>query len=171
MTALDVVEHVDDDLATLREVYTVMRPGGILLISVPAYMQLWSYWDDILGHRRRYTTRTLRRVVERAGFQVRQVSHSNMAILVPASALRMIKGLRHQAVERAYTQGFTSEPSTPETDFVPVPRPVNALLTAYYHLESRLLRRYNLPFGLSVVCVAQKPRAAHPPPGAQGGTV
>ncbi len=170
VTALDVVEHVDDDLATLREVYTVMRPGGILLISVPAYMQLWSYWDDILGHRRRYTTRTMRRVVEQAGFQVRKVSHSNLAILVPASALRMIKGLRHQAVERAYTRGFTSEPSTPETDFVPVPRPINAALTAYYRLESSLLRHYNLPFGLSVVCVAQKPLAAKAPPGAQKGS-
>jgi hypothetical protein len=92
-----------------------------------------------------------------------------MAILVPASLLRMVKGMRHRAVERAYTQGFTSEPSTPETDFVPVPRPINTLLTAYYHLESRMLRRYNLPFGLSVVCVAQKPPTADKPPGAQGG--
>ena len=170
VTALDVIEHVDDDLATLRDLYTVMRPGGMLLISVPAYMQLWSYWDDILGHRRRYTTRTLRWVVEQAGFEVRKVSHSNMAILVPASLLRMIKGMRHRAVERAYTQGFTSEPSTPETDFVPVPRPVNAALTAYYRLESRMLRRYNLPFGLSVVCVAQKPLAATAAPGGEGGT-
>jgi 2-polyprenyl-3-methyl-5-hydroxy-6-metoxy-1,4-benzoquinol methylase len=170
VTALDVVEHVDDDLATMRDLYTVMRPGGMLLISVPAYMQLWSYWDDILGHRRRYTTKTLRWVVEQAGFEVRKVSHSNMAILVPASLLRMVKGLRHRAVERAYTQGFTSEPSTPETDFVPVPRPINTLLTAYYHLESRMLRRRNLPFGLSVVCVAQKPLAENAAPGAKEGT-
>jgi hypothetical protein len=147
-----------------------MRPGGLLIISVPAYMLLWSYWDDILGHRRRYTTGSMRQVVTQAGFRVRKVSHSNLAILAPAALLRMIKGMRHRAVERAYTRGFTSEPSTPETDFVPVPRPVNALLTAYYHLESRTLRRANLPFGLSVVCVAQKPLGEAAAPGAEGGT-
>jgi SAM-dependent methyltransferase len=157
VTALDVIEHVDDDLATLRDLYTVMRPGGLLIISVPAYMMLWSYWDDILGHRRRYTIGTMRLVVEQAGFRVRKVSHSNLAILVPAALLRAVKGLRHRAVQRAYTRGFTHEPSTPETDFMPVPRWVNRLLTAYYHLESQALRRYDLPVGLSVVCVAQKP--------------
>jgi len=157
VTALDVIEHVDDDLTTLRDLYRVMRPGGLLLISVPAYMQLWSYWDDILGHRRRYTGSTLRLVVETAGFRVRKVSHSNAAILLPAALLRAWKGLRHRAVQRAYTRGFTREPSTPETDFLPVPRVVNRLMTAYYRGESRLIRRADLPLGLSVICVAQKP--------------
>jgi hypothetical protein len=100
---------------------------------------------------------TMRQVVEQAGFRVRKVSHSNLAILVPAALLRAVKGLRHKAVQRAYTRGFTHEPSTPETDFMPVPGWVNSVLTAYYQVESRALRRITLPVGLSVVCVAQKP--------------
>jgi SAM-dependent methyltransferase len=157
VTALDVIEHVDDDLATLRELYEVMRPGGLLVISVPAYKQLWSYWDDILGHRRRYTTGSLRQVAQTAGFRVRKVSYSNATILAPVMLVRAVKGLRHHAVQRAYAQGFTAEPSTPETDFIRVPGWLNHLMTGYYHLESRTVRNYNLPFGLSVVCVAQKP--------------
>ena len=157
VTALDVIEHVDDDIVTLRDLYTTMRPGGLLIISVPAYRALWSYWDDILGHRRRYTTGSLRRAVETAGFRVRKISYSNTAILVPATVLRFLKGLRHKAGRRAYSRGFTDEESIPNSDFVPVPGWLNRLLTGYYRWESRTLRRASLPFGLSVVCVAQKP--------------
>ena len=156
VTALDVIEHVDDDLETLRDLYRVMRPGGLLLISVPAYRQLWSYWDDILGHRRRYTTGMMRGAVTQAGFRVRKVSYSNVAILAPVVVVRAVKGLRHHATQRAYTQGFSQEPSIPETDFLVVPGWLNRLMTRYYQAESQLLQRTNLPFGLSVVCVAQK---------------
>jgi len=134
-----------------------LRPGGLLVISVPAYKQLWSYWDDILGHRRRYTTGSLRQVAQTAGFRVRKVSYSNATILAPVALVRAVKGVRHHAVQRAYAQGFTAEPSTPETDFIRVPGWLNRLMTGYYQLESRTVRNYNLPFGLSVVCVAQKP--------------
>lgn len=154
-TALDVIEHLDDDLVALKELYRVMKPGGLLIVSVPAYKFLWTYWDDILGHRRRYTTGMLREVMERAGFNVRKLSYSNMLILVPVVIVRMGKSLLYKTAERS------GKPRNPETDFVNLPKPLNSALIAYYRMETRLLQRARLPFGLSVVCVAQRPHGTY----------
>ncbi len=153
ITALDVVEHLDDDAIALAEVKRILRPGGLAIISVPAYPFLWTYWDDILGHRRRYTTGSLRSVVEDAGLEVLKVSYSNLLTLFPATGVRMVKALLHRVAENR------SERVMPESDFLPIPGWLNKLLVRYYRLESRLLMRINLPFGLSVVCVARRKRS------------
>jgi SAM-dependent methyltransferase len=151
ITALDVIEHLDDDHDALVELRRVLKPGGLLIVSVPAYPLLWSYWDDILGHRRRYTVPSMRRAVRGAGLRVRRASYSNALILAPTVAVRILKTLRQGAAERA------GQESDPETDFMPVPGWLNRALTGYYMWEARTLARRSLPFGLSVVCVAQKP--------------
>lgn len=150
ITALDVLEHLDDDLAALRELKRVSRPGGLMIISVPAYRLLWTYWDDILGHRRRYTVGSLRTAVQQAGLEVRKISYSNTLTLFPATAVRLLKSVRHKSAETRRA-GYE-----PESDFMPVPAWLNRLLILYYRLEARLLRKYGLPFGLSVICVAQR---------------
>jgi len=150
ITALDVVEHLDDDLAALCEMRRVLRRGGVAVISVPAYRALWTYWDDILGHRRRYTTTTLRAVVEKSGLKVLKVSYSNMLTLFPATAVRILKAFVQRASDSRH------QPKEPESDFVPLPGWLNKVLIAYYQVEAKALRRVNLPFGLSVVCVARR---------------
>lgn len=150
ITALDVVEHLDDDVAALSEMHRVLRRGGLAVISVPAYPALWTYWDDILGHRRRYTTTTLRAAVETSGLKVLKISYSNMLTLIPATAVRAIKVLFQRAAE------VRNQEKVPETDFVPLPGWLNRALIGYYRFEARALRRANLPFGLSVVCVARR---------------
>lgn len=171
VTALDVIEHLDDDLGTLREIHRVMRPGGLLIISVPAYQALWSYWDQILGHRRRYTTLRMGGVVRRAGWRVRKLSYSNLAILAPTVAVRLLKSLRHRRSEVAMPPSDSAEhfaSDGPATDFVPVPDWLNRIMIGYYRGESRALRSVDLPFGLSVVCVAQKPRPRGQPAAGSG---
>ena len=150
ITALDVIEHLDDDLIALQELRRTMKPGGLLVVSVPAYPLLWSYWDDILGHRRRYTTGSMREVMTKAGLRVRKVSYSNAIILAPTVAVRLLKSVRQKAAQQS------GQGSNPETDFMPVPGFVNNALIKYYMWEARTLKRNRLPFGLSVVCVAQK---------------
>jgi SAM-dependent methyltransferase len=151
ITALDVIEHLDDDVVALAELRRTLKPGGLLIVSVPAYPALWSYWDDILGHRRRYTTTTMRRAATTAGLIVRKVSYSNALILAPSAGVRVLKTLQLRAANGA------GEGSDPETDFMPVPGWVNRALIKYYMWEAGTLARGRLPFGLSVVCVAQRP--------------
>ncbi len=150
-TALDVIEHLDDDYAALKELYRVMKPGGLLIVSVPAYAILWTYWDDILGHRRRYTTAMMRQVATRAGFRVRKLSYSNALTLAPAMIVRLAKSVLYKTSQRRGQEGSA------KTDFITLPKPLNSALIGYYKLETNLLRRGTLPFGLSVVAVLQRP--------------
>ena len=145
VTALDVVEHIDDDLGVLREVRRVLRPGGQLLLTVPAYRFLWGRQDEINLHKRRYVAPEVRERLQSAGFTVRRLSYMN-AILFPAiAAVRLV---RH----------VLPEPAELESDFAfPAPRPLNGLLSRVFGTERYLLNRFNLPFGVSILALAQKP--------------
>jgi SAM-dependent methyltransferase len=81
VTALDVLEHLDDDAAGLRSLSRLLAPGGQLLLTVPAYPWLWGRDDVANGHRRRYTQKSLTRAIDAAGLRVRFISHFNLLIL------------------------------------------------------------------------------------------
>jgi SAM-dependent methyltransferase len=88
VTALDVVEHMDDDLAGLTEMRRVLRPGGRVLLFVPTFMFLWGLQDDVSNHRRRYRLPQLRHVLERAGFEVERTTYANITFFLPILAMR-----------------------------------------------------------------------------------
>src|SRR5438067_8021690 len=90
VTGLDVVEHLDDDVAGLREMRRVLRPGGRCLLFVPAFMFLWGVQDDVSHHRRRYTLRELRRVMTEAGFEVERATYANITFFAPILAGRAL---------------------------------------------------------------------------------
>ncbi len=139
--ALDVLEHLPDDRPALHELYRVLQPGGYLIITVPAYRWLWSKHDIALAHYRRYTARALQARLCEAGFQVRKLSYS-LCVLMPLIALtRWLDRLR---------------PGAPAATVVPVPAWVNRALIRLQDWETRLLLRFNLPFGVSLAAVAQK---------------
>lgn len=143
-TALDVLEHLDDDDAALRGIARALRPGGVLVVNVPAAPRLWSYWDEAAGHRRRYAARRLRARLEGAGLRVRLLSHTNALVLPAAAAVRAAKALRGRSGADA------------PSDFFPLPGPVEALLLLYLRAEAAVLARLPLPFGLSLVAVAER---------------
>lgn len=144
ITLLDVVEHIDDDVLSLRVISRLLAPAGILVLTVPASPFLWSGHDIVNEHRRRYTRATLRDRLERAGFQVTMLSYYNAALFPPIAALRIMRRLLRGTEARA--------------DVGAVPAPINALLRTVFAAERHVLGRLPLPFGLSLIATARLQR-------------
>ena len=143
--ALDVIEHLDDDVGFLRQATKLVARGGTLIVAVPAFQLLWSQHDETFEHKRCYDARRLRRVLAEAGLEVERVTYTN-SLLFPLAAVWRILSYRCGLGRFA-----------PKHDFWPMPRPVNRLLVALYRLEAWWLRRFDLPVGLSLVAVARVP--------------
>lgn len=134
ITLIDVLEHLDDDRGGARELFEKLRPGGVLVLTVPAYPWLWSDHDEAVHHRRRYTRATLEPVLLGAGFRIERVSYYTSLLLPLMAAQRM--GNRLRAVRRA--RG--TEEARPEYDVSIPPAPVNAAFSAAMRAERALLR-------------------------------
>jgi SAM-dependent methyltransferase len=141
VTGLDVVEHLDDDLAGLKEMRRVLRRGGHALLFVPAFMFLWGVQDDISNHRRRYTLSGLKHVARQAGFEVERTTYVNISFFAPILLGRLLmRALRlRPESENNITIGF-----------------LNGILGKILGAESLALRYLNFPFGVSIICVARK---------------
>lgn len=100
ITLLDVLEHTADDGVVLRELRRVVRPGGYLLVTVPAYPLLWSSHDVANHHYRRYRRRTLRAAATEASWSIERMTSFNSLLLPPAAAVRVAQKLRHERVEQ-----------------------------------------------------------------------
>ncbi len=153
VTALDVIEHVDDDAAILREAYRVARPRGILAISTPAFQSLWSYNDDINGHKRRYAPHELRARVERAGFRVRRLTFG-FFLVFPLSAPLIL--LRNRLGAKKQLRSHHLSPDEYQVEMEPVSPAVNTILRAIGRIEAALVARADLPVGTSLMCIAEK---------------
>lgn len=88
---LDTVEHCDDDMAVLRECYRVCAPGGHLVVTVPAFMWLWSHNDVLNDHKRRYTTKELHEKLVRVGFHIRRMTYNNFFVFPMAAPLILLR--------------------------------------------------------------------------------
>ncbi len=94
ITALDLLEHIPDDAAAAKEFARVLRPGGLLIITVPACPMLWSEHDEALDHLRRYRGPELRRLLEQAGLTLERFSPCITFLLLPIAVLRILQRLR-----------------------------------------------------------------------------
>src|SRR6201987_4604024 len=97
--SLDVIEHLEDDVAALRELRRVVAPGGALLATVPAYRWLWSGHDEINHHHRRYTRRSLALAGERAGWHEVRTTYFNSLLLPVAILLRVLERFSRRTTE------------------------------------------------------------------------
>jgi SAM-dependent methyltransferase len=141
VTGLDVVEHLDDDIAGLKEMRRVLRPGGYALLFVPAFMFLWGVQDDISHHRRRYTRAGLEQVVRAAGFEIERFTYANITFFIPILLGRVLMRLTRfrPASENNLTVGA-----------------LNGMLGRILGAESSILHQVSLPFGVSAICVARR---------------
>ncbi len=132
----DVLEHIEADGSQLQRIHTAISQQGTLVVTVPASMLLWSGHDVQNQHYRRYSRRTLRSVVEKAGFEVMFVNYWN-TILYPLALIARVTG------------------NSGESSFS-MPRIIDNLFYACIIVESVLMRWIPLPFGVSLVLVAKK---------------
>jgi SAM-dependent methyltransferase len=139
--SLDVIEHLEDDVGALRELRRVTKPGGALLVTVPAYQWLWSGHDEINHHHRRYSRRTLLAAAEHAGWRLESSAHFNSLLLPVAILLR--------ALER-----FKPSTTKSSLDLWVPPAPLNWALRQPLNLEAAVIGRGGpLPAGLSLLAV------------------
>jgi len=144
----DVIEHVPADERAMAEMARVLRPGGILILTVPAHRWLWSGHDEALDHQRRYESRPLRELIEGAGLQIELFSKA-VAITMPAVLLSVA------ARRVAWAFGRKRERAQ-QTALFALPGPINRLLIWLLDIEAWLMRYVSLPIGASLVVVARK---------------
>lgn len=147
VVALDVLEHLEDDSACVRELVRVLRPGGVLLVTVPAYKWLWSSHDVANHHWRRYRRHSLRRILEVGGLDIEVCSYVMLSMLIPAAAYRLLERL----------PGRRKPDAEAEVRFTPVPPLINSMLAHVASWGGHLAGRVWLPFGLSIAAVGRKP--------------
>ncbi len=144
ITFLDVLEHVEDDRGTLVTARRLLNDGGKLLITVPAYPSLWSPLDVMLHHKRRYTQPQLREVVMSAGFSIKHLTYFN-TLLFPVALVRRVAA----KMTGMQSMGDLEIPG----------KTLNSILKKIFELERPLLPKASLPFGLSLLCWAEKTSA------------
>jgi ubiquinone/menaquinone biosynthesis C-methylase UbiE len=147
ITCLDVIEHTPDDRATLRELRRVAKPGGFLLITVPAYQALWSSHDEANQHYRRYVRSMVRAAAADTGWRVQRMTSFNSFLLPPAAAVRIAQRRRNQDSAPNHDPGLRLGPGW-----------LNDALEGPLRLEARWLARgRTLPVGLSLLAVLANP--------------
>ena len=148
ITCLDVIEHTPDDHVTLSELRRVSKPGGWLLVTVPAYQALWSQHDEANHHYRRYARRTLRSAAVAAGWEVRRMTSFNGLLLAPAATVRLARRRRMSSLDDGeYTPDLHLGPAW-----------LNGVLEQPLRIEARWLSRgRTIPAGLSLLALMQNP--------------
>ena len=143
VTMLDLLEHIKDDLPALKEARRVLKPGRTLLVTVPSYQFLWSDHDEALGHKRRYSKKELVRKVRGIGFKIQKLSFAVTTLFPSILTWRIFQKLFIKS-------------TVPKTSYVILPDQLNKFFINLLRFEAWALKRVDLPFGTSLICVAKK---------------
>jgi SAM-dependent methyltransferase len=141
VTALDVIEHLDDDVAGLKEMHRVLKAGGKTLVFVPAFMWLWGVQDDVSNHRIRYTKKQITERLERAGFAIERATYANLTFFAPilgGRTLMRIAGIRPESENNVNVSAL------------------NGVFGKLFGAERFWLKNFDFPLGVSIVVVAEK---------------
>ena len=144
ITNFDVLEHIQEDDKFLLDLKKFLTPSGYVLVTVPAYKFLWTGFDEILGHKRRYTKKEICQKFSRCGYQIVMASYF-VFFLSPAFILyRMIQKLKKNNTESL------------GGSVIEFPKIVNWLFTKILSLEALIVPYLNLPFGTSIIVLAKR---------------
>jgi len=137
----DVLEHVDD-VKTIKEISRILKPNGLVLITVPAYLWLWSKWDEVLHHKRRYTKESLTKLFSTKEFKKIHSSYAFSYLLVPAYVIRKIKSV---FLKKDYPSDFKLSSTG-----------INSVMLSMAKLEYLITEKGLTPFGTSIIYLAEK---------------
>lgn len=143
ITCIDVIYHesIKNDLLALKEFFRILKPGGILILRVPAFNFLYSAHDKYVGTRNRYSKRDLMRKLKKIGFKIKKISYINMLLFFPA----LFKALLDKFNPKKNKSGVST-----------IVEPINSFLIFLLSLEIFLLKFINLPLGIGVIAVGEK---------------
>jgi SAM-dependent methyltransferase len=144
VVSFDVICNIVEDVGAFAEIGRVLKPDGILIVQLPAYQWLWSRHDVAVGHKWRYTSRTIREKMARAKFTVERLLHAN-TVFFPFIAARRV--LDRSALANGHAI---------RSEVQPLPRAVNGVLSVLYTNEMRIASHVDFPYGLSIIAVARK---------------
>jgi SAM-dependent methyltransferase len=146
VTALDLLEHVEDEAACMDEMERVCRPGGFVLVTVPAHPWMWGRQDVLSLHRRRYRVPELRALLTRRSLEIVHLTYINALLFPVVAAVRLFR------------RAFGTRSGAVASDFAMTePGPMNTLLGRIFGAESWWIARSSLPLGVSLLCLARKP--------------
>lgn len=137
---LDVIEHIKDDCSAIHRAYDLLDAGGTLILTVPAYRWLWSQHDEIHMHKRRYTRKEIKELLNDCSFDVRFISYFNFFLFLPALLKRLVDKSNEDKIEPVE----------------PVSNVMNKILQTIFMSEKFLLPLIRFPFGLSILAIAKK---------------
>lgn len=141
--ALDVIEHIKDDLGAIRAIEMALKPGGMAIMTVPAYQWLWGVQDEVAHHFRRYTMSGLADTVKRSsGFKVVRKTYFNTFLFPPIAVVRVLSkcfNLKERESDFSINNWF-----------------LNGLFYFIFNLETYFLKLFNFPFGVSILLVLKK---------------
>lgn len=144
ISLLDVLEHIDDERQAAQEIERLLKPGGIAVITVPAFPFLWSEHDTLAHHKRRYTQRTLMSLfAAETQCIIEKMSYYNFFLFLPIVTFRFMR--RIIGLKKG------------ESDIFSVPHMLNEILYSVFSWEHLLIRHLNFPIGISLICVVRKP--------------
>ena len=138
VAVLDVIEHIGDDVAALRAMKACLKPGGKILIAVPAHQWMWSAHDVVNHHHRRYSKASLRKAIDAAGLEPRKFGYFNSLLFPLAAAARLAGRMTGRD----------------DSDDSPPPKPVNKLFELVFRAERHMVGRLPMPIGLSILTLA-----------------
>jgi len=139
--AMDILEHLEDDLNGIRQFHQALRKGAILLLTVPAFKSLWGLQDVVTGHKRRYSRNEILMKLREGGFEILRSSYFNCFLFLPiflARRLIFLFGLKIKSENEINSA------------------PINFLFKAIFSIEPYILKYFSFPFGVSIFCIAQK---------------
>jgi len=153
ITSIDVLYHkaIDDDGLVLNKLYIALKPGGVLILNLPAYEFLKSSHDIAVHTKKRYTRALVSALLIKNGFVVEKISYRIAFLFFPIAGYRWALRLLHRHLQDQAVESDVQLPS----------RFINRLLLLLTLAENYIVERRSLPFGLSVFAVARKtgPRA------------